>query len=394
MHSVEVDRRKARFIPIFQSERSRPPTVSSCVSMGPESAPAPQNAATLTDRLHRPLRDLRISITDQCNFRCRYCMPKEHFGKEHVFLPRNSLLDFDAMESLVRTAIGLGVRKVRLTGGEPLLRKGVEGLVARLAALRTVDGQPLEVAMTTNGSLLRQKAAGLKAAGLARVTVSLDALDDLVFQRINDAGVSAATVLEGIAEALRVGFQQVKVNVVVRRGWNEDQILPLARHFAGTPVILRFIEFMDVGRSNAWSPRHVVPCTEVLDTLRSEFDLARLDATSRGETAQRWSYAAHGGDNAGRAGELGLIGSVTTPFCGDCNRARITADGKLFTCLFAQGGFDLMPYLRAGQGSAPVGLAHALAQIWRSRDDRYSEMGRPHSDSRSVARAEMNYLGG
>ena len=376
--------RSGRYIPIYPAS---PALVLRPVVA--DIAPGP-----LRDTLQRPLRDLRISITDQCNFRCRYCMPKEHFGKDHVFLPQRALLDFDAIDTLVQTAIGLGVRKVRLTGGEPLLRKGVESLIARLAGLRTLEGLPLEVAMTTNGSLLQRKAASLKAAGLSRVTVSLDALDDAVFQRMNDAEVPVATVLAGIDAALAAGFEHLKVNVVVRKGWNEDQILPLARHFLGRPVVLRFIEFMDVGNRNAWSPSHVVSSADIVRLLQSEFDLTPLKAHSKGETAQRWAYTGRDANGQRSRGEVGLIGSVTTPFCGDCNRARVTADGKLFTCLFAQDGVDLLAHLRPEARTPDTDLRALLAQVWSQRNDRYSEHRHLQSPSYRIAKAEMNYLGG
>jgi len=381
---VESRAHAARYIPIHPVARAVVPAVSR----------EPVLDGPLRDQLQRPLRDLRISITDQCNFRCRYCMPREHFGKDHVFLPQRALMDFDAIETLVQVATALGVRKVRLTGGEPLLRKRVESLVARLARLQTQDGAPLEVAMTTNGSLLLRKAKDLKAAGLSRVTVSLDALDDAVFQRMSDAEVPVGAVLDGIDTALDAGFAHVKVNVVIRRGWNEDQILPLARHFLGRPVVLRFIEFMDVGNHNAWSPAHVVSSAEILGILQSEFEMARLEATTCGETAQRWAYAKRASTGSECHGEIGVIGSVTAPFCGDCNRARLTADGKLFTCLFAGQGTDLKPYLSAGNQPPTIALRALLSGLWRQRDDRYSEFRHTSCNAPRAAKAEMNYLGG
>lgn len=382
-YSPEAVTRVPRYIPIYPTTSPAPRAALKKVALGP-----------LRDTLQRPLQDLRISITDQCNFRCRYCMPKEHFGKNHVFLPQRALLDFDAIEALVQTAIGLGVRKVRLTGGEPLLRKGVESLIARLANLRTLEDRPLEVAMTTNGSLLQRKAASLKAAGLSRVTVSLDALDDAVFQRMNDAEVPVATVLAGIDAALNAGFEHLKVNVVVRKGWNDDQILPLARYFLGRPVVLRFIEFMDVGNRNAWSPSHVVSCADMVHTLQSAFDVVKLEATRRGETAQRWSYTGRDRHGTYGTGEFGVIGSVTAPFCGDCNRARVTADGKLFTCLFAHEGADITPYLRTGVQHSLEHLRSVLSQVWTERSDRYSELRTSVTRNVHATKAEMNYLGG
>jgi len=382
-YSPDAVTRVPRYIPIYPTTSPAPRLALKEVALGP-----------LRDTLQRPLQDLRISITDQCNFRCRYCMPKEHFGKNHVFLPQRALLDFDAIEALVQTAIGLGVRKVRLTGGEPLLRKGVESLIAQLANLRTLEDRPLEVAMTTNGSLLQRKAASLKAAGLSRVTVSLDALDDAVFQRMNDAEVPVATVLAGIDAALNAGFEHLKVNVVVRKGWNDDQVLPLARYFLGRPVVLRFIEFMDVGNRNAWSPTHVMSSADILSLLKAEFDITPLDATRRGETAQRWAYTGLHAHGYHGHGEIGVIGSVTTPFCGDCNRARVTADGKLFTCLFGQDGTDLMQYLRPGQHKPTTELRSLLAGVWEQRSDRYSELRTFQNTNSKITKAEMNYLGG
>jgi cyclic pyranopterin phosphate synthase len=393
MHALGTLEREARFIPIYAADASRFAMVDSEPSAH-QSLRAALAGEPLLDAMHRPLRDLRISITDQCNFRCRYCMPREQFGAGHVFLPQKSLLDFDELEFLVRTAICLGVRKVRLTGGEPLLRKGVEALVERLAALRTLDNKPLEIAMTTNGSLLKRKAAGLKAAGLSRLTVSLDALDDAVFKRMNDAEVSVGTVLEGIDTALSEGFDRIKVNVVVRKGWNEDQILPLARHFLGRPVVLRFIEFMDVGNSNAWSMQHVFSSAQTLAVVKTEFQVNRLVATHPGETAQRWAYSGTASHGRAETGELGLIGSVTAPFCGDCNRARITADGKIFTCLFGQSGVDLLPSFRPSDSPKSTDLLNVLAGVWSTRVDRYSEGRRQRTDADCRGKAEMSYLGG
>lgn len=345
------------------------------------------------DTLGRPWHDLRISVTDQCNFRCRYCMPKEVFGRDYAFLPHRALLSFDEIAHLVATAVPLGVRKVRLTGGEPLLRKHLEHLIASLAAQAEARAVPLDIAMTSNGSLLAAKAAALRSAGLGRITVSLDALDERIFQQMSDADVSVATVLGGIDAALRAGFERVKVNVVVRRGWNEDQIVPLARHFLGMPVSLRFIEFMDVGQSNGWSMAHVVPGSEILERLQREFHLTPLAPATPGETARRWAYQAPGAPASTAQTEIGLINSVTQAFCGDCNRARITADGQLFTCLFAQSGVNLLPYLRGCEATTQP-LGRLLRALWSQRKDRYSEVRKEVSVKARANKAEMNYLGG
>lgn len=345
------------------------------------------------DALGRPWHDLRISVTDQCNFRCRYCMPKEVFGRDYAFLPHRALLSFDEIAHLVATAVPLGVRKVRLTGGEPLLRKHLEHLIATLAAQAEARAVPLDIAMTSNGSLLAAKAAAFRSAGLGRITVSLDALDERIFQQMSDADVSVATVLRGIDAALRAGFERVKVNVVVRRGWNEDQIVPMARHFLGMPVSLRFIEFMDVGQSNGWSMAHVVPGSEILERLQREFHLTSLAPATPGETARRWAYQAQGAPASTAQTEIGLINSVTQAFCGDCNRARITADGQLFTCLFAQSGVNLLPYLRGGDATAKP-LGRLLRAVWSQRTDRYSEVRKDVSVKARANKAEMNYLGG
>lgn len=347
----------------------------------------------VADALGRVWQDLRISVTDQCNFRCRYCMPKEVFGRNYPFLPSSALLSFGEIGRVAAAAMSLGVRKIRLTGGEPLLRKHIEHLVGMLAQQADARNQALEIAMTSNGVLLPSKARGLRAAGLDRITVSLDALEESVFQHMNGVGVSVARVLAGIDAALQAGFERVKVNVVVRRGWNESQILPLARHFEGMPVSLRFIEFMDVGHSNAWSMAHVVPGADIVRLLQTEFDLLPLAPANASETAKRWRYATR--NAAAGQSEIGLINSVTGAFCRDCNRARLTADGKLFTCLFAGSGLDVLPYLRGNPaGHAPHGLARVLHAVWARRDDRYSELRGHGAIPERSGKAEMNYLGG
>jgi cyclic pyranopterin phosphate synthase len=329
------------------------------------------------DRLGRPLRDLRISVTDRCNFRCVYCMPKEVFGRDYEFLGRDQLLTFEEIERLARVFAGFGVRKLRLTGGEPLVRRDLEHLVARLA---TIEG--VEVTLTTNGALLPAKAAALAAAGLDRVTVSLDSLDDETFRQMNDVDFPVSRVLEGIDAAAAAGLP-VKVNMVVRRGLNEHSVLPMARYFRELGHPLRFIEYMDVGHSNGWRLDDVVPAAELVAAIDRELPLEPVEAAYRGEVAARWRYRDGGG-------EVGVITSVTQPFCGDCTRARISADGKLYTCLFAVRGHDLRDLLRAGASDETV--AERLTEIWTARTDRYSEMR--SENTRDLPKIEMSYIGG
>jgi cyclic pyranopterin phosphate synthase len=361
------------------------------------AARVPAIPATLTpptglvqDRRGRPLRDLRISVTDRCNFRCSYCMPKEVFDSQHHFLPHAELLSFEEITRLARLFVAHGVHKLRLTGGEPLLRRHLEVLVGQLAALRTPQGEPLDLTLTTNASLLARKAQALKDAGLRRVTVSLDALDDAVFRRMNDVDFPVADVLHGIETALAVGLGPVKVNMVVKRGTNDHEIVPMARYFRehyDSHVALRFIEYMDVGSSNGWRMDEVVPSAEVLQRLRAEFDLQPLPASQPGETARRWAYA------DGR-GEIGLISSVTEAFCGDCNRARLSTEGRLYHCLFASQGHDLRALLRGGASDEQ--LAAVVGALWRERGDRYSELRgqQAASDAPAPPRVEMHYIGG
>ncbi len=354
----------------------------------PAQAIAP--TGLIADTLGRPLRDLRISVTDRCNFRCGYCMPKEIFDKHYQFLPQGSLLSFEEITRTARLFAAHGVQKIRLTGGEPLLRKNVEVLIEMLAALRTWDGQPLDLTLTTNGSLLARKAQVLKAAGLQRVTVSLDALDDAVFRRMNDADFPVADVLEGIEAALRAGLGPIKVNMVVQRGVNDHEIVPMARHFRehyDGRVVLRFIEFMDVGATNGWRMDQVLPSAELIARLGEAFPLRPLDASQPGETAERYAYA------DGR-GEIGVISSVTRAFCRDCNRARLSTEGKLFLCLFASHGHDLRALLRGHYSDEQI--ASAIGLIWQGRGDRYSELrGAQAADTGSGSRrVEMHYIGG
>lgn len=355
-----------------------------------DAAPVPADGL-LQDRLHRPLRDLRISVTDRCNFRCSYCMPKEVYDKHHPYLPHAALLQFEEITRLARLFIGHGVHKLRLTGGEPLLRKNIERLIAQLSELRTLDGKPLDITLTTNGSLLARKAVQLREAGLRRVTVSLDGLDDTVFRSMNDVDFPVAEVLAGIDAARAAGLGPIKVNMVVKRGTNEREILPMARHFRGTAIVLRFIEYMDVGVTNGWRMDEVLPSSEVIRMIRQELPLVPLEATSPGETAQRWGYAGADGQYDPALGEVGVISSVTQAFCHDCNRARLSTEGKLYLCLFASQGHDLRALLRGGATDAQ--LSSAIGHIWSRRDDRYSQL-RSSQGASSRPRVEMSYIGG
>ncbi|MEP6875633.1 MAG: GTP 3',8-cyclase MoaA [Burkholderiales bacterium] len=339
----------------------------------------------LGDTLGRPLRDLRISVTDRCNFRCSYCMPKEVFDKHYSFLPHSSLLSFEEITRAASLFVAHGVRKIRLTGGEPLLRKNIEVLIAMLSRLRTPEGAPLDLTLTTNGSLLERKALALKDAGLNRVTVSLDALDDGVFRRMNDADFPVADVLAGIEAARRVGLGPIKINMVVKRGTNDDQIVPMARHFKGTGSVLRFIEYMDVGATNGWRMDEVLPSAEVVARIGAALPLEPVAANVLGETAERWRYADGGG-------EIGVISSVTKAFCADCNRARLSTEGKLFLCLFASHGHDLRALLRGDYNDAQI--AAAIGLIWQARDDRYSELRASAAAPSGERRVEMHYIGG
>jgi cyclic pyranopterin phosphate synthase len=331
------------------------------------------------DALQRPLRDLRISVTDRCNFRCVYCMPRDAFGPDHAFLPRDEILTFEEITRLVRASATLGVRKVRLTGGEPLIRRDLDRLVGMLSPIPGIE----DLSLTTNGSLLADKAQALAAAGLHRVTVSLDALDDPTFTRMNDARFPVARVLDGILAAETAGLGPVKINMVVKRAWNEAAILPMARFFRGTGRVLRFIEYMDVGSTNGWRLDDVVPASEILATISAEFPLEPIAPRERGEVAKRYRYA-------DGTGEIGVIASVSQPFCGDCVRARVSADGKLYTCLFAVAGHDLRALIRSGASDEALELA--LRSIWLARDDRYSE--ERSAQTVPLTKVEMSYIGG
>ena len=348
----------------------------------------------LVDTRGRPLRDLRISVTDRCNFRCNYCMPKEVFDKDYPYLPHSALLSFEEITRLASLFLAHGVRKIRLTGGEPLLRKNIEELIAQLAQLRTVDGKAPDLTLTTNGSLLARKAKALKKAGLNRVTVSLDGLDDAVFRRMNDVDFPVADVLAGIEAAHAAGLSHIKVNMVVKRGTNDHEILPMARHFRGTGTTLRFIEYMDVGATNGWRMDEVLPSAQLIERLRAELPLVPLEPSSPGETAERWGYADASGQHDPALGEVGVISSVTQAFCHDCNRARLSTEGKLYLCLFASQGYDLRSLLRGGASDADI--AAAIAPIWQQRSDRYSELRStlPADNTQGARRVEMSYIGG
>ena len=345
----------------------------------------------LEDTLGRPLKDLRISVTDRCNFRCVYCMPRAVFDQTYAFLPHASLLNFEEIERAARIFVAHGVEKIRLTGGEPLLRKNLEVLIEKLARLETPSGHALDLTLTTNGSLLARKARSLKDAGLSRVTVSLDALDEPLFKRMNDADFPVADVLHGIDVALAVGLAPLKINMVVKRGTNDHEILPMARHFKDSGAILRFIEYMDVGASNGWNMAEVLRSADVIARIDAELPLLPLGRQAAGETAQRWRYA-------DGPGEIGVISSVTQAFCHACTRARLSTEGRLYLCLFANRGYDLRTLLRDGASDAQVETA--LAHVWHGRTDRYSELRAQPADTGAVAvsvdpgRVEMSYIGG
>ena len=341
------------------------------------STPAASNSA-ISDRLGRPLRDLRISVTDRCNFRCVYCMPKEKFGADHQFLERSALLSFEEITRLARAFKSHGVEKIRLTGGEPLVRRNVEQLVKLLA-----DIPGLDLTLTTNGSLLAKKAQALRDAGLKRITVSLDSMDDAVFKAMNDVDFPVAKVIEGIDAAAAAGFEPIKVNMVVKRGLNEMSILPMARFFRERRHILRFIEYMDVGATNGWRLDDVVSAREIVDIISREMPLEPADPNYTGEVAERWRYK-------DGTGEIGVIASVTQAFCRDCTRARISTEGQLYTCLFATSGHDLRSLLRGGASDDE--LSAAISKVWTSRADRYSEIR--GEQTMPLKKIEMSYIGG
>ncbi len=333
---------------------------------------------SLNDTLNRPLRDLRISITDRCNFRCVYCMPKEVFGPDYQFLHRDQILTFEEITRLARIFVDHGVHKIRLTGGEPLVRRDLPVLVSMLAQIPDLD-----LTLTTNGALLARQARPLKEAGLKRVTVSLDSLDDTVFKAMNDVDFPVDKVIEGMDAAAEAGLGPIKVNMVVKRSLNESSILPMARYFREKGYILRFIEYMDVGHSNGWRMEEVVPAAEIVRIINAEMPLESLDPNYQGEVAERWRYK-------DGSGEIGVIASVTQAFCNTCSRARLTAEGKLFTCLFGIKGFDLRDLMRAGVTDAEI--SQAIARVWHKRTDRYSELR--SENTASLPKVEMSHIGG
>jgi len=339
------------------------------------------------DTRGRLLRDLRISVTDRCNFRCTYCMPKEVFNQDYPYLAHDELLSFEEITRLANIFATLGVEKIRLTGGEPLLRKNLEILIGMLAKIQTPQGEPLDLTLTTNGSILRKKAAALKAAGLKRITVSLDGLDDAVFKKMNDVDFPVEDVLDGITAAQEAGFESIKVNMVVQKGSNEHEIISMAERFKGNGIVLRFIEYMDVGSSNGWNMAEVLPSQEVIALIHSVHPLEAISANYAGEVAKRWRYQ-------DGSGEIGVISSVTQAFCSDCSRARISTDGQLYLCLFANKGFDFKSMLRSGKSDLEI--ANAIMSIWSKRDDRYSEIrGSISEQVKSLGpKVEMSYIGG
>jgi cyclic pyranopterin phosphate synthase len=350
------------------------------IGVAPQPLRAPAAAfdgGRLADTRERALRDLRISVTDRCNFRCVYCMPREVFDAGHEFLPHSAILSFEEIARLARIFVGLGVKKIRLTGGEPLVRKQLARLVAMLAEL------PVEITLTTNGSLLARQAKALKQAGLHRVTVSLDSLDEATFQAMNDADFPVAKVLEGIESAAAEGLAPIKINMVVKRGTNDGHILAMAERWRATGHIVRFIEYMDVGSSNGWRMDDVVPSAEVVRRISQRWPLEPIDPNYAGEVAERWRYV-------DGAGEIGVISSVTQAFCASCNRMRLSTEGSLYTCLFAQSGHDLKALLRAGASDEEI--RNEVAAVWQARSDRYSEIRTSHTSS--LKKVEMSYIGG
>ncbi len=353
------------------------PTQPTSVSPRPAELRVPSQP--LVDTLDRPLRDLRISVTDRCNFRCTYCMPKQAFGRHFQFLPRKEILAFEEVTRLARVFVALGGRKIRITGGEPLIRSDVEKLIAMLDR---IDGLR-DLTLTTNGSLLKSKARALKEAGLRRITVSLDSLDNDVFEAMNDVEFPVERVLEGIEAAVEAGLTPVKVNMVVKRGVNDHNVVEMARYFRDRGQTVRFIEYMDVGNTNGWRLDDVVPAGDIVGAINAEMPLQPLDPEYRGEVAKRYRYK-------DGSGEIGVITSVTQPFCGDCTRARLSADGKLYTCLFATKGHDLRSLLRGG--STDEEIAEFLRSVWKTREDRYSELR--SSQTPDLPKVEMSYVGG
>ncbi len=333
----------------------------------------------LLDLLQRPLHDLRISVTDRCNFRCTYCMPKEVFGRDYEFLRREQLLSYEEITQLARVFVNLGVEKIRITGGEPLVRHQLPQLVEMLSGISGLR----DLTMTTNGALLPEFAERLKEAGLSRITVSLDSLDDDVFQAMNDVGASVQQVLDGLEAAARAGMRPIKINAVVKRGLNDHTIVDLARYFHGTGMIVRFLEYMDVGTTNGWRLDHVLPAAEIIERINAELPLEPLEPNYPGEVARRWRYRDGGG-------EIGVVASISRPFCAECTRARLSADGRLYTCLFASHGFDLRALVR--RRASDDELTAAIASLWHRREDRYSQIR--SANTSDLPKIEMSYIGG
>jgi GTP 3',8-cyclase len=364
-----------KIIPLMSGITARPVTQDTLSAL--------RNNAGVADTRGRRLHDLRISVTDKCNFRCTYCMPKDVFGPGYKFLPHDALLSFEEITRFANVSAQLGVEKLRLTGGEPTLRRDLPTLIAMLAGIQTPAGKPLDLTLTTNGSTLVKQARALKNAGLQRITVSLDSMDDAVFRAMNDVDFPVADVLKGIDAALAAGLAPVKVNMVVKRGVNDHTVVDMARHFKGTGVIVRFIEFMDVGATNGWRMDDVVPSAEIVRQIGEHLPLEAVDASYSGEVAERWRYT-------DGSGEIGVISSVSQAFCNTCTRARLSTDGKIFTCLFAQSGIDFRSLLR--NGASDDEIAALLAGLWQTRVDRYSEIRT--AETAKVRKVEMSYIGG
>lgn len=366
----------AQFIPIFESSADIARTFRLI-----ETQPRDE---IIADRRQRPLRDLRISVTDRCNLRCEYCMPREVFDENYAYLPRAELLSFEEIERLSRLFIQHGVGKIRLTGGEPLLRRGIERLIEKLARLRTAEDKAVNIALTTNGVLLAHKAQALKDAGLTRITVSLDSLQENTFRRASGSDISPTIVLNGIAAAQRAGFTSLKVNMVVKRGMNEHEIIPMAAHFRHSGIVLRFIEYMDAGSTNGWRMDDVISARQILERVTSRYEIQQIESSYGGEVAERWRYA-------DGAGEIGVIASVTQAFCDSCTRVRLSTDGRLYTCLFAsRASVDLRASLRHGANEQE--LSNLIADSWLRRDDQYSKLR--HTEATSRNKIEMSYIGG
>ena len=367
-----------KVIPLFDARSTSTPQPLSMAALREV-----RSAAQLVDPRQRRLHDLRISVTDKCNFRCTYCMPKDVFGPGYKFLPQDALLTFEEITRFSKIAAELGVEKLRLTGGEPTLRRNLPTLIEMLSQIRTPSGKPLDLTLTTNGSTLVKQAKALKAVGLQRITISLDSMNDAVFRAMNDVDFPVADVLKGIDAALAAGLAPVKVNMVVKRGVNDHTVVDMARHFMGTGVVVRFIEFMDVGSTNGWRMNDVMASRDIVAAIHAEHPLVAVDAHYAGEVAERWRYADGGG-------EIGVISSVTQAFCNTCTRARLSTDGKIYTCLFAESGVDFRAMLR--DGSCDDDIAALLAGLWQVRTDRYSEIRT--AETAKSRKVEMSYIGG